>query len=253
MKRSDFWKVFFNTLNLWLTILFFISLGCVLIMDLWLLEIPAPFKLFVVIGKLNYGLAISYLAAYIFYLMTVHYESTQNSISVYTAANMPVKHIIVKVSSIFIDMGRKAGLSITEEALSEQVIQDILSKTNCYADSPVAKFPTSHNQPTVYNKWVEYLEDIDKKIKADFISLYPLYSKLDGEYVNALYAVEQNNDLNPLILMISLMLQLHRITNSGIFFNECDDAFFITLYQKTMILKKIHSERNKRYGIRDEE
>lgn len=52
-------RVFIRTLNTWLTVLFVLCVVTVLLMDLWLLDVPAPFKLFVALGKFNYGVALS--------------------------------------------------------------------------------------------------------------------------------------------------------------------------------------------------
>lgn len=237
-------SVFIKTLNLWLSILFGLSVVIVLTMDLWLLDIEAPYKVFVAFGKFNYGVSLSYIAAYIFYLITVHYPETKNAISIYTAASFPAKAIVSNVEYIFIDMGEKLGMNLKRDDLSEEKIKDILCQTKCYNDSTLSKPDLS------YSNWLEYLLNKESVIKTFQQKVQPLYPKMDGEYIAALAAVEQDDIIKPVIATINACILFKKSTKDDIHFNNGLETMFIELYKKVKILDTIIDKRNSRYDIK---
>lgn len=68
---------FFKTLNRTLNMLTLVSVIFVFCLDMWLFDIPAPCQFFVACGKFFYGVGLSFIAAYIFYLITVHYPEVK--------------------------------------------------------------------------------------------------------------------------------------------------------------------------------
>lgn len=238
-------SVFLKTLNLWLSILFGLSVVIVLTMDLWLLDIEAPYKVFVAFGKFNYGVSLSYIAAYIFYLITVHYPETKNAISIYTAASFPANAIVSNVENIFIDMGKKLGRDVKREDLSDETIKDILSKTKCYGDSTLSKIDLS------YNSWLEYLLQKESVIKSFQGKLHPLYPKMDSEYIATLADVEQCDIIQPAVATITACIIFKKSTKEDICFDSGLENMFIELHQKAKILDNIIKARNSIYGIKN--
>lgn len=104
-------------------------------LDMWLFDIPAPCQLFVACGKFFYGVGLSFIAAYIFYLITVHYPEVKKTRTVYKVSDFPAMAIVTNIERIFIDMAKKQGMDIKRENLNEKLIKDILSSTRCYDDS----------------------------------------------------------------------------------------------------------------------
>ena len=232
-------SVFIKTLNLWLSILFGLSVVIVLTMDLWLLDIEAPYKVFVAFGKFNYGVSLSYIAAYIFYLITVHYPETKSAISIYTAASFPAKAIVSNVEYIFIDR------DVKREDLSDETIKDILSKTKCYGDSTLSKIDLS------YNSWLEYLLQKESVIKSFQGKLHPLYPKMDSEYIATLADVEQCDIIQPAVATITACIIFKKSTKEDICFDSGLENMFIELHQKAKILDNIIKARNSIYGIKN--
>lgn len=167
--------LFVRTLNPWLTVMFVLCVVTVLLMDLWLLDVEAPCKLFVALGKFNYGVALSYIAAYIFYLITVHYPETKSARSIYTAASFPAKAIVSNIEYIIIDMANKLGKEISRDNITDEIIKETLNQTKCYGDSTVMKIGSG------YNNWIEYLKQKESAIKTFQNQLKPLYPKMDSE------------------------------------------------------------------------
>lgn len=102
---------------------------------MWLFDIPAPCQFFVACGKFFYGIGLSFIAAYIFYLITVHYPEVKKARTVYKVSDFPAMAIVTNIERIFIDMAKKQGMDIKRENLNKELIKDILSSTRCYDDS----------------------------------------------------------------------------------------------------------------------
>ena len=119
---NNFWIVFFKTLNRTLNMLTLASVILVFCLDMWLFDIPAPCQLFVACGKFFYGVGLSFIAAYIFYLITVHYPEVSKARTVYKVSDFPAMAIVTNIERIFIDMAKKQGMDIKRENLNRVTI-----------------------------------------------------------------------------------------------------------------------------------
>ncbi len=244
-----FLRVFVRTLNGCLLFLFILSVLIIFSMDMWLLNIDAPCRLMVALGRFNYGIAVSYVAAFIFYLITVHYGETKSAISAYQAACFPAKAIVGNIEYIFTDMSKKLGEEITRSELSEDVIKNILKRTKCIGDSTVAKYSSLTSEQNEYKSWIEYLQDKEATISDFFKKLYPIYPKLDAEYIKELSILEQDNALFAIPRMVGVAAMSKKCDISSMCFNNGLDTFLIELYQKSQDLEKVINIRNSTYYI----
>lgn len=238
-------RVFLKTLNPWLTIVFAVCILIVLLMDLWLFDIDAPCKFFLAIGRFNYGVALSYIAAYIFYLMTVHYPETKSAISIYTAASFPAKAIVTNIENIILDMANKLGINITRDNITEEIIKDVLQKTKCYASSTVM------NTGGVYYNWIEYLHQKNSLIKTFQQQLISIYPKMDGEYIATVEAIGQHDSIAQSINIINVNIALGLNSKSNICFDNGLEDWYVKIYNKAKKLDNIITARNSQYGIRE--
>lgn len=119
---NNFWIVFFKTLNRTLNMLTLASVILVFCLDMWLFDIPAPCQFFVACGKFFYGVGLSFIAAYIFYLITVHYPEVKKARTVYKVSDFPAMAIVTNIERIFIDMAEKQGMDIKRENLNEELM-----------------------------------------------------------------------------------------------------------------------------------
>lgn len=248
--NKKFLSVFLKTINTWLWALCVISVVLVFVMDMWLLDIPAPNKFCEAIGKFNYGVAVSYIAAFIFYLISVHYPETKSAISLYTAAHFPAKAIVTNIEGIFIDMGKQLNKDVDRNNLNDVTIKDILGHTKCYSNSTTAKLNSLGTGTYTYFTWIEYLELKKPVIESFFKQLHPLYSKLDGEYINVLSKVEQNASLQAVLLMVPASLKVGH-TKDSICFDNGLEEILLQLFHDAKALDIIITERDETFGIDD--
>lgn len=244
---NNFWIVFFKTLNRTLNMLTLTSVILVFCLDMWLFDIPAPCQFFVACGKFFYGVGLSFIAAYIFYLITVHYPEVKKARTVYKVSDFPAMAIVTNIERIFIDMAEKQGRDIKRENLNEEVIKDILSFTRCYGDSTLNDI-NSQGKPKAKN-WLEYIVFVEKTYRSFINGVKPLYSQLDSEYVAAISEIEQYDFSQPIMAMLlrHKTQQKSQQNIDSITFKSDLGSSFLDLYNKSQVLRKIIEERRLRY------
>lgn len=248
---NNFWIVFLKTLNRTLNMLTLASVILVFCLDMWLFDIPAPCQFFVACGKFFYGVGLSFIAAYIFYLITVHYPEVSNARIVYKASDFPAMAIVTNIEWIFIDMAKKQGSDIKRENLNEAVIKDILSSTKCYGDSMLNDIGSQGEVKT--KNWLGYIGSVERTYRSFINDIKPLYSQLDSEYVAAISEIEQYAFSRPIIAMLPFLIlqqetqQKSQQNTDSITFKSGLEGFFLELYNKSQVLRKIIEERRLRY------
>lgn len=82
-KLNRWWKTYVQSIRKDLVVMLLADIVFLLVMELFLRNIPAPFPVFVKIGDLFVTLAISFLASFIFYFVQVHLPETRQKANVY--------------------------------------------------------------------------------------------------------------------------------------------------------------------------
>lgn len=224
-------------------------------LDMWLFDIPAPCQFFVACGKFFYGVGLSFIAAYIFYLITVHYPEVKKASTVYKVSDFPAMAIVTNIERIFIDMAEKQGRDIKRENLNEEVIKDILSSTRCYGDSVLNNIDSQGKVKA--ENWLEYIESVEKTYRSFIDSVKPLCSQLDSEYVAAISDIEQYVFSQPIMALLPFLILQREAQQKAqqesqqnidlITFKSDLEGFFLDLYNKSQVLCKIIEERRLRY------
>ena len=244
MKKNG--CVFIRTLN---PVLGGAVLLCVLLvfcMDMWLFEVEAPCKFFVAFGKFFYGGALSFIAAYVFYLVTVHYPETRKVRMIYEASLFPANAIVTNIEGIFIDMAKKQGKEIERGCLNEDVIKKLLASTKCYGVS------TSSSLNGKEMNWLEYLRSKEETYRLHIREIKSLYVQLDSEYVAAVSAIEQHRFSGPLISMVYVSKKYCGDRASQLSFGNGLEDFFLELYRKSQNLRKVIDARCIKYEIKED-
>lgn len=240
-------KLFFKSINPWLIIVFGISISIVFSMDMWLLTVPAPSRFFEAFGKISYGISLSYIAAFIFYLISVHYPETKSAIAVYKAAHSPAKAIVSNIEQIFVDMGRKLGMCVDHNSLNQDIITKILNHTKCFSLSSLAKENSFRKGTINYYTWIEYLEFKTSIIEGFYKELRPFFPKLDAEYIGALSNVEQDNGINTIISLVNFSIKTGQCVKDSMYFDDGLEDILIAHYRKAIELRTVILEREKVY------
>ena len=170
-------------------IVFLLIFDCVflLIMELWLKKIPAPFPIFVIIGDVMITVGISFLASFIFYFVQVHLPETRQKNNLYPVIS-ELFHRIILIEKGFLTeyVGVKPFESLTEDGIRTGAISRDVNIQN--APIHLAGLNRSAN-------WMEYglheVADIDKTW--EMLMKYSSY--MDSELLSLLSRVQSNSTL----------------------------------------------------------
>lgn len=157
-----------------------------IIMELVLKNIPAPYTIFVRIGDLFVTLGVSFFASFIFYFIQVHMHKIKEKEHLYPS--------IAKMYGIIINTEWElltSLLGIRKEELSEDKIREVVQRIDLSAEAPLIIGDPSgdHNA-----NWIEYCIYKVKSIDKNWDMIMKLSTYLDGECMNILFRI-QNTDL----------------------------------------------------------
>jgi len=243
---ENFWSVFFKTLNRTLNILAVVSVILVFCLDMWLFDIKAPCLFFVACGKFFYGVGLSFIAAYIFYLITVHYPETHKAIIAYKVSDFPAMAIVTNIENIFIDMAKEQGQDLNYKALNDELIKGILSSTKCTDASPLHDVNIAKG--TFFPKdWLKYIKTKEETYQLFINAVKPLFCQLDSEYTAAISEIEQCPFSQPIVAMVSMLSLTQGMNCNQMTFADGLEVSFLELYKKSQALRSIIEERRIRY------
>lgn len=94
-KLNRWWKTYVKSIRKDLVVMLLADIVFLLVMELFLRNIPAPFPVFVRIGDLLVTLAVSFLASFIFYFVQVHLPETQQKTNIYPSLAFWFNRIVI--------------------------------------------------------------------------------------------------------------------------------------------------------------
>ncbi len=163
--------------------------------------------------------------------------------------------VVTNIERIFIDMAKKQGRDVKGENLNEELIKDILFSTRCYDDSTLNDIDSQGK--TKAKNWLGYIKSVEKTYRSFINDVKPLYSQLDSEYVAAISEIEQCDFSQPIMALFPFLIlqreaqqkaQQELQQNIGsITFKSDLESFFLDLYNRSQVLRKIIEERRLRY------
>ena len=246
----NFWKIFFKTLE---PIILTCTIACGLhafCMDMWLFHIEAPCHFFVVCGKLFYGFDLSFVAAYVFYLMTVHYPDTRKKKIIYATSDFPTIAIVTNIEIMFVDIAKAQGQMISHKDLNCELIKKILSLTQCYAPSTMNRFQyqNANSFKSIPINWIDYIQERENTWRKFIAEIRPLFSQFDSEYISAVTNIDQCEFSTPITAMVSRSNSLNGNNNVPMTFSNGLEEFFLDIYKKSQVLRRIVEKYRTIYG-----
>ena len=167
--------------------LLFADVTFLLIMELVLKKISAPYAIFVRIGELFVTLGVSFLASFIFYFVQVHMHRIKEKEHVYPSIAMMFNAIICAEKDILTQL-----LGIKMEDMSEEAIKGRAQHIDLYKEAPLTI--GSANNADHRANWLEYCMYRVGHIDRNVDMLLHLSAYLDSECMNILMCI-QNFDM----------------------------------------------------------
>ena len=165
-------------------IVFLLIVDCafLLVMELWLRKIPAPFPVFPKIGDVFVTLGVSFLASFIFYFVQVHLPDTRQKKDLYPVISALFHRIIQTEKSFLTEF---VGIK-PFEALTEETIKNGTESRDVNVQDAPLHLAVQHRSAN----WMEYgisqVADIDKTW--EMLMKYSAY--MDSELLSLLSRIQ---------------------------------------------------------------
>lgn len=175
-------KTYILSLRRDIVLLLIVDCVFLLVMELWLKRIPAPFPIFIKIGNVLVTLGISFLASFIFYFVQVHLHETRQRKNLYPIISQLFHRIILTEKSFLSEfVSTKPFDELTEEKIKIGTDSRDVNAQN----APLHLIGLNRNA-----NWMEYgfnqVEDIDKTW--EMLMKYSAY--MDSELLSLLSRVQ---------------------------------------------------------------
>lgn len=156
-----------------------------LVMELWLREIPAPYPIFVKIGNVFVTLAISIIASVIFYFVQVHLPNAKEKERIYPS----IAKLFGSMLGLEKDLLTQV-LQIKMEDMTEEGIEDSVSKLDLYSEAPLTI--GSANAVNHRANWIEYCLYRVERIDKNWNLLINFSTYLDSECMSLLIKIQND-------------------------------------------------------------
>ena len=188
MFMKSWIKEYLFSLRKDLLYLLLVDVFFLLVMELVLRKIPAPFPVFVKIGDLMVTLAISFMASFIFYFVQVHMPDVRHKANVYPCVAKLFHRILINEKAL---LKNYVGAQSYEELTEDMIKQGARSRDVNVQDAPLYLAGAKRNA-----NWIEYgfhqVDDIDKYW--EMMMKYSSY--LDSEFISILANIQDDNLLH---------------------------------------------------------
>lgn len=171
-----------------IVVLLIVDCTFLLVMELFLKKIPAPFPIFVKIGNLAVTLAVSFLASFIFYFVQVHMPEMRGKKNLNPVISELLRRIIYIQKGLLTEF---VGVKPYENLTNENIINGTNNRDVNLQNAPLHLVGLNRNA-----NWIEYgasrVEEIDKNW--EMIMRYSDY--MDSELLLLLSKIQSNPTLN---------------------------------------------------------
>lgn len=184
---ENWFKTYLLTVRRDIVILLIIDCVFLLVMELFLKKIPAPYPFFVKIGDLSITLAVSFLASFIFYFVQVHMPEMRSKKNLNPVISELFKRIIYIEKGLLTEF---VGVKPFENLSEDSIINGTNNRDVNVQDAPLHLIGLDRNA-----NWIEYgasrVADIDKNW--EMIMRYSDY--MDSELLLILSKIQNNTTL----------------------------------------------------------
>lgn len=184
---GNWFKTYLFTVRRDIVILLIIDCVFLLVMELFLKKIPAPYPFFIKIGDLSITLAVSFLASFIFYFVQVHMPEMRSKKNLNPVISELFKRIIYIEKGLLTEF---VGVKPFENLSEDSIINGTNNRDVNVQDAPLHLIGLDRNA-----NWIEYgasrVADIDKNW--EMIMRYSDY--MDSELLLILSKIQNNTTL----------------------------------------------------------
>lgn len=113
-----------------------VSLASIFVIDLWLIEIPAPFSIFEKLGKIYYAVCMSFLTCFIFHFFVVHIPTVKNRQMINGYISTQIQNIINNSLGFIVFLAKHKQYNIKDKYPTKEDIIYLFRNTISTDENP---------------------------------------------------------------------------------------------------------------------
>lgn len=181
------WNTYIKSLRKDIVILLIIDSLILLLMELVLKKIPAPFPVFVTLGNFTITLGVSFIASFIFYFVQVHLPETKQKTNLYPGiATLYSRMLSTEKMFLTNYVGVKSYSALTEE----NILNGAKSREVSIENAPLVLAGLNRSA-----NWMEYGFNEVSEIDQTWEMIMKYSSYLDSECLSILAKIQSNSVL----------------------------------------------------------
>jgi hypothetical protein len=177
-------EIRFRNLSKAFKLLFAISLSSILLIQLLLIEIPAPNTLFYIVGDIYKELCYASIATGVYFFFVQHLPLENKKVKYSRFISNRVRAISSEIREVLKNIGLKEQIESGKLATKEQI------EKCCSRINPMTKVFDIKSSTTDFNDWYEYLNYKSIVIKRQFSDLMYISELLDQDIVEMLLNIQ---------------------------------------------------------------
>lgn len=194
--KIKYWKHRIATVRKDLSIFFVIAVVSILIIDLWLINVPEKIRVGAELGGIYYKICLAYITAFIFYFINVHLQSERTKVKTYKYINNKSVKIHQLCNTLIVSLRSACGIP-DDITISVPDKKNEISILCDYID-PRVPFTLGGWYDREFPYWQEAAVFIAYQNKELFKDLLFVRDSLDSEIVEILTDIEDciQNQIN---------------------------------------------------------
>jgi hypothetical protein len=167
-------------------VLAIVSFASIFLIELWLINIPAPYNFFHTIGNIYLKLCYSFFSAFLFYYLVIHLPKEKRKLKVFRQISNKISVINLQTFSL---INTVLGGEIDPKGFYEikaECIAEACKKINPNTSVSAKNFESPALAKINYNNWFDYLNDSILSIKAAIRDVLILNESVDTNLLEAL-------------------------------------------------------------------
>lgn len=180
------WKNRINALPKSILLLFLVTFISIVVIEFWLINIPALVNFFAIMGVVYLKICYSFFSAFIFYFLVVHIPKEKRKLKAFRLISNKVhtinSHVFNLINALFF---RKLDRKDIYEVKAENIIE-ACKKNNPNSAIQVTNYDSASYEKITYNNWFDFFASTASSIKSIIKDILILNESVDAGLLEAL-------------------------------------------------------------------
>lgn len=208
--KKYFWFRLIISLRKDLGIIFIITLSTIFLLDFWLINVSELFHGAEKLAGIIYKLCLSYISAFIFYFLVVHFNRQRDKKNTYGYVVQKTDKIISCATTLILEMKKATKITFEGKYPTERELIEMCKLINPNANAPLILFAPGDTGR--YANWIQYLDELKRQSNEATKRIFLQMPFLDSDLINILASIEDCNHFNGLKYMLIVPVKNPNLT-----------------------------------------